>query len=153
MRDTLMFLKQNTNIPHAHAGYQGTTVNQDSRATLRAPRISTVIRPTPPMLSILRTAAHLSIEKRVVLQTDTTPVPTARSREAQSHSSTSTSENSDRKARERLDILAGATGSYTPLKARKGLGPVPSPTLSFPSAAVRIWRIGRSPVQARYSED
>jgi len=115
--------------------------------------MSTVIRLTPPAHSTLGTAVHFTIEERVALQTGTTSISSARPRKAQSRSSTFANENSHRTARKRPGIFAQATSNRAPVKARKDPGPVPSPTLSFPAAVVRIWRIDRWPMQARCSED
>jgi hypothetical protein len=142
-RDTFMCRYRNANIPRVHTGSWGTTVNQSSRTTLRAPHMSTVIRPIPPAHSVLGTAARFTIEERVALQTDTTSMSSVRPCKAQSRSSTSANENSDCTARKRPGIFAEATSNLAPAKARKDAGSVPSPTLSFRAAVVRIWRIDR----------
>jgi hypothetical protein len=133
----------NTNIPLAHAGPWGTTVNQDTMATLRVSHASTIIQPIPLARSTLCTAPQTSTEEPTAFQTKRTPILSTRTRETRIHSSASVNENSDDAALDRSRILAKATNNHVPAKPRKSVGILPSPTILLPTTVVRIWRIDR----------
>jgi hypothetical protein len=139
--DTCVCQQRNTNIPPLHAVSWGTTLNQDTVASLKASNASTIIRPAPPERSTLCTAAQMNIEEPAPSQTNR--IPGSRHRETRICFSASVNKNKDDAALDRFGILTKSNGNHASLKMRKSIGIVPSQTIAFPTTVVRIWRIDR----------
>ncbi len=139
-----MFRLRNANIPLGHANLQGITVNQSTIATSKASRTATIIRRTPWPHSPLTRALHAIADNLgVTFQIDRTSISSTKSRETQFRSSINANGTRDPTARHRPTALITATSNPMSLELRKCPRTVPSPTLSFPTTAIRIWRIDR----------
>jgi hypothetical protein len=139
-----MFRLRNANIPLGHANLQGITVNQSTIATPKASRTATIIRRTPWPHSPLTRALHAIADNLgVTFQIDRTSISSTKSRETQFRSSTNANGTRDPTARRQPTALITATNNPMSVELRKCPRAVPSPTLSFPTTAIRIWRIDR----------
>jgi hypothetical protein len=139
-----MFRVRNANIPLGHANLQGITVNQSTIATSKASHTATIIRRTPWPHSPLTRALHAIADNLgVTFQIDRTSIPSTRSRETRFRSSTSANGTHDPTARHRPMALITATSNPMSVELRKCPRAMPSPTLSFPTTVIRIWRIDR----------
>jgi hypothetical protein len=141
---TLTYLVRNANIPSVHANLQGTIVNQSTITTPKASRTATIIRRTPWPRSPLGRALHAIADNLgVAFQIDRTSIPSTRSPEPRFRSSTSANGTHDPTARHRPMALITATSNPISVELRKCPGAMPSPTVSFPTTVIRIWRRDR----------
>lgn len=128
-------------------------MNQSTVTTSQASRPATIIRQTSRSSSLLPKAVHdISDELRVSFQIDRTSMLLTRPRETQIRSSTSANGTPDSTARHRPMTLITATRNHMPVQLRKHTRTVPSPTLSFPTTVIRIWRIDRWPLHDRHDK-
>jgi hypothetical protein len=140
----MMCRLRSANIPLGHANLQGMTVNQSTIATSKASRTATIIRRTPWPQSPLTRALHAIADNLgVTFQIDRTSIPSTRSRETQFRSSTSANGTHDPTARHQPMALITATSNPMSVELRKCPRAMRSPTLSFPTTVIRIWRIDR----------
>ena len=115
-------------------------MNQSTVTTSQTPRPATDIRQTSRSSSLLPKAVHLiSDELRVSFQIDRTSMLVTKPRETQTRWSTSVNGTPD-STRHRPMTLITATRNHMPVQLRKHTRTVPSPTLSFPTTVIRIWR-------------
>lgn len=126
------------------ANLQGMTVNQSTIATSKASHTATIIRRTPWPHSPLTRALHAIADNfRVTFQITRTSIPSTRSLETQFRYSTIANGTRDHTVRHRPMALITATSNPMSVELRKCPRVVSSPTLSFPTTVIRIWRIDR----------